>query len=254
MSCSISIKNLGVRFGEKQIFSSLNVEIPQYGIFTLLGHSGCGKSTFLSCINRLCEEMGGEIIGDIHVDLTLDTTLESQSMINIKSIPLEILRKNIGMLFQAPQPFNLSIEKNLSLPLSLLTKLDKNAIDKRICESLQQVGLWETFKNRLKENALRLSGGEQQRLLLARILSLKPQILLLDEPTSALDLHAQRIIEELFVELARTHTLVMVSHNIDQAMRIANSLGIMHVENGIGKIRDMPKDKDMLESALEETP
>ncbi|MDE5815945.1 MAG: ATP-binding cassette domain-containing protein, partial [Helicobacter sp.] len=124
----------------------------------------------------------------------------------------------------------------------------------RICESLQQVGLWETFKNRLKENALRLSGGEQQRLLLARILSLKPQILLLDEPTSALDLHAQRIIEELFVELARTHTLVMVSHNIDQAMRIADSLGIMHVENGIGKIRDMPKDKDMLESALEETP
>lgn len=250
MPCSINVKNLGVRFGEKQIFSSLNVEIPRYGIFTLLGHSGCGKSTFLRCINRLCEEMGGEILGDIHVDLTSHTTTESPSMTHIKEIPLEILRKNIGMIFQTPQPFNLSIEKNLSLPLSLLTKLNKNAINERICESLQRVGLWETFKNRLKENALRLSGGEQQRLLLARILSLKPQILLLDEPTSALDLHAQRIIEELFVELARTHTLVMVSHNVDQALRIADSLGIMHVQNGIGKILDMPKNKEILESAL----
>lgn len=250
MPCSINVKNLGVRFGEKQIFSSLNVEIPRYGIFTLLGHSGCGKSTFLRCINRLCEEMGGEILGDIHVDLTSHTTTESPSMTHIKEIPLEILRKNIGMIFQTPQPFNLSIEKNLSLPLSLLTKLDKNAINERICESLQRVGLWETFKNRLKENALRLSGGEQQRLLLARNLSLKPQILLLDEPTSALDLHAQRIIEELFVELARTHTLVMVSHNVDQALRIADSLGIMHVQNGIGKILDMPKNKEILESAL----
>lgn len=250
MSISISIKNLGVHFGRKHIFSNLYLEIQQYGIFTLLGHSGCGKSTFLRCINRLCEEMGGEMIGEIHVDLTSDTTLKSQSMINIKEIPLELLRKNIGMLFQTPQPFNLSIEKNLSLPLSLLTNLDKNAIDERICESLQQVGLWETFKNRLEENALRLSGGEQQRLLLARILSLKPQILLLDEPTSALDLHAQRIIEELFVELARTHTLVMVSHNVDQSLRIADSLGIMHVQNGIGKILDMPKDKEILESAL----
>ena len=196
--------------------------------------------------------MGGEILGDIYVDLTSNATTKSQTMTHIKEIPLEILRKNIGMLFQAPQPFNLSIEKNLSLPLSLLTKLDKVAIDERICESLQQVGLWETFKNRLKENALRLSGGEQQRLLLARILSLEPQILLLDEPTSALDLHAQRIIEELFVELARTHTLVMVSHNVDQALRIADSLGIMHVENGIAKILAMPKDKGILESALEE--
>lgn len=250
MPISISIKDLGIHFGKQHIFSSLYLEIQQYGIFTLLGHSGCGKSTFLRCINRLCEEMGGEIVGEIHVNLISDTTLKSQSMINIKEIPLELLRKNIGMLFQTPQPFNLSIEKNLSLPLSLLTNLDKNAIDERICESLQQVGLWETFKNRLKENALRLSGGEQQRLLLARILSLKPQILLLDEPTSALDLHAQRIIEELFVELARTHTLVMVSHNIDQALRIADSLGIMHVQNGIGKILDMPKDKEILESAL----
>lgn len=248
MSCSLKIENLGVTFGEKQIFSGLNLEIQRYGIFTLLGHSGCGKSTFLRCINRLVEEMGGEISGEIYANLT---KTESQAMTNVKGIPLELLRKNIGMLFQTPQPFNLSIEKNLSLPLSLLTNLDKRAIEERICASLQQVGLWETFKNRLKENALCLSGGEQQRLLLARILSLEPQILLLDEPTSALDLHSQRIIEELFVELARTHTLVMVSHNIDQALRIADSLGIMQVQNGRGGILEMPKDKEALESALE---
>ena len=249
MSCSLKIENLGVAFGKKQIFSGLNLEIQRYGIFTLLGHSGCGKSTFLRCINRLVEEMGGEILGEIYADLSLKA--ESQTMTNVRGIPLELLRKNIGMLFQAPQPFNLSIEKNLSLPLSLLTNLDKHGIEERVCVSLQQVGLWETFKNRLRENALRLSGGEQQRLLLARILSLEPQILLLDEPTSALDLHSQRVIEELFVELARTHTLVMVSHNIDQALRIADSLGIMQVQNGRGRILEMPKDKETLESALE---
>ncbi|WP_300972062.1 ATP-binding cassette domain-containing protein, partial [Helicobacter rodentium] len=106
MSLSLKINHLGVRFGQKQIFSHLNLEIQQYGIFTLLGSSGCGKSTFLRCINRLCEEMGGEVLGEIYVNL------ESNSLVEIQSLPLEILRKNIGMLFQAPQPFNLSIEKN----------------------------------------------------------------------------------------------------------------------------------------------
>ena len=114
------------------------------------------------------------------------------------------------------------------------------------------MGLWESFKNRLKDNALRLSGGEQQRLLLARILSLKPKILLLDEPTSALDLHSQRIIEELFAELARTHTLVMISHNIDQALRIADCVAIMRVQNGTSQILKMPKDKKALEAGLGE--
>ena len=244
MSLSLKINHLGVRFGQKQIFSHLNLEIQQYGIFTLLGSSGCGKSTFLRCINRLCEEMGGEVLGEIYVNL------ESNSLVEIQSLPLEILRKNIGMLFQAPQPFNLSIEKNLSLPLSLLTNLDKTAIEAKICESLKQVGLWDSLMNRLKENALRLSGGEQQRLLLARILSLSPKILLLDEPTSALDLHSQRVIEELFVELSRTHTLIMVSHNIDQALRIADSIAVMRVQKGISEIIEIPKDKAILESAL----
>lgn len=240
----LKINNLGVSFGQKQIFANLNLEIQKQGIFTLLGASGCGKSTFLRCINRLVEEMGGEVFGEIYVNL------ESDSFTKIQNIPLEILRKNIGMLFQAPQPFNLSIEKNLSLPLSLLTTLDKTAIEARICESLKQVGLWDSFKNRLQENALRLSGGEQQRLLLARILSLSPKILLLDEPTSALDLHSQRVIEELFVELSRTHTLIMVSHNIDQALRIADSIAVMRVQKGISEIIEIPKDKAILESAL----
>ena len=240
----LKINNLGVSFGQKQIFANLNLEIQKQGIFTLLGASGCGKSTFLRCINRLVEEMGGEVFGEIYVNL------ESDSFTKIQNIPLEILRKNIGVLFQAPQPFNLSIEKNLSLPLSLLTTLDKTAIEARICESLKQVGLWDSFKNRLQENALRLSGGEQQRLLLARILSLSPKILLLDEPTSALDLHSQRVIEELFVELSRTHTLIMVSHNIDQALRIADSIAVMRVQKGISEIIEIPKDKAILESAL----
>ena len=112
MSLSLKIENLGVRFGAKQIFTNLNLEIPQYGIFTLLGASGCGKSTFLRCINRLCEEMGGEVAGEIYANL------ESDSLVNIQSISPEILRQNIGMLFQTPQPFNLRIEKNLALPLS----------------------------------------------------------------------------------------------------------------------------------------
>ncbi|MCM1223161.1 MAG: phosphate ABC transporter ATP-binding protein [Lachnospiraceae bacterium] len=245
MSISLKISNLGVAFGRKQIFSKLNLEIKQRGIFTLLGASGCDKSTFLRCLNRLCEEMGGEVFGEIYANL------DSNQMINIKAIPLEVLRKNIGMLFQSPQPFNLSIEKNLSWPLSLLTKLDKHAMEQKICESLQQVGLWDSLKDRLKENALRLSGGEQQRLLLARILSLEPKILTLDEPTSALDLHSQRMIEELLAELGRTHALVMISHNIDQALRIADSLAIMQVKNGTSQILRMPKDKEALESALE---
>lgn len=244
MSLSLKINHLGVRFGQKQIFSHLNLEIQQYGIFTLLGSSGCGKSTFLRCINRLCEEMGGEVLGEIYVNL------ESNSLVEIQSLPLEILRKNIGMLFQAPQPFNLSIEKNLSLPLSLLTNLDKTAIEAKICESLKQVGLWDSFKNRLKENALRLSGGEQQRLLLARILSLSPKILLLDEPTSALDLHSQRVIEDLLLEIAKTHTLIMVSHNIDQALRIADSLAIMQIQEGGSQIIKVPKNREVLEAHL----
>lgn len=240
----LEMKNLGVRFGEKQIFSNLNLQIKPYGIFTLLGASGCGKSTFLRCINRLCEEMGGEIMGEILLDL------DSTSMQNIQRIPLEILRKNVGMLFQTPQPFNLSIEKNLSLPLSLLTNLDKHAIQAKICESLQQVGLWNNLKNRLRENALRLSGGEQQRLLLAIVLSLEPKILLLDEPTSALDLYSQNIIEELLIEIAHTHTLIMVSHNIDQALRIADSLAVMQTQKGNSNFLKVPKDKAALETAL----
>ncbi|TLD83518.1 phosphate ABC transporter ATP-binding protein [Helicobacter sp. MIT 11-5569] len=248
MSLSLKIENLDVSFGEKQIFSKINLEIKQYGIFTLLGASGCGKSTFLRCLNRLVEEMGGEVAGDIYVHYAPKG--QTPKMTHIKEIPLETLRKNIGMLFQAPQPFNLSIEKNLSLPLSLLTNLDKHTMEQKICESLQQVGLWDSLKNRLKENALRLSGGEQQRLLLARILSLEPKILTLDEPTSALDLHSQRIIEELFVELSRTHTLVMVSHNIDQALRIADSLGVMQTKNGRSQILEIPKDKEALEATL----
>ena len=252
MSLSLKINHLGVRFGQKQIFSNLNLEIQQYGIFTLLGSSGCGKSTFLRCINRLCEEMGGEVMEILYPEVLgeIYVNLESNSLVEIQSLPLEILRKNIGMLFQAPQPFNLSIEKNLSLPLSLLTNLDKTAIEAKICESLKQVGLWDSLKNRLKENALRLSGGEQQRLLLARILSLSPKILLLDEPTSALDLHSQRVIEDLLLEIAKTHTLIMVSHNIDQALRIADSIAVMRVQKGISEIIEIPKDKAILESTL----
>ncbi|WP_300972042.1 ATP-binding cassette domain-containing protein, partial [Helicobacter rodentium] len=143
-----------------------------------------------------------------------------------------------------------SNEKNLSLPLSLLTNLDKTAIEAKICESLKQVGLWDSLKNRLKENALRLSGGEQQRLLLARILSLSPKILLLDEPTSALDLHSQRVIEDLLLEIAKTHTLIMVSHNIDQALRIADSLAIMQIQEGGSQIIKVPKNREVLEAHL----
>lgn len=248
-SGAIRIAQLSVRFSGKAVIDDISLAIPAGGPTFLLGRSGSGKTTLLRAINRLneCFE-GSETRGKIEVKLG-GKWMDAYDM----GMPPETLRRRIGMVFQSPNVLPLSIERNISMPLEATLSLPASESRDRMEQALRDVYLWDEVKDRLASPAAALSGGQQQRLCLARTLALQPEILLLDEPTSSLDFKAARQIEELLIELKTRYTLVVVSHSLSQAMRLAEHVFVLHDGNRIEALPpDVFRNRDALFSAMEE--
>ncbi len=217
---AIELENFNLFYGEKQALFDITIQIPKHHITALIGPSGCGKSTLLRSINRMnelvaiCRSEGRILLDgeDIQTPLT-DVTA---------------LRRRIGMVFQRPNPFPMSIYENVVYGLRLQGMRDKRKLDIAVEEALRLTALWHEVKDRLKESAFALSVGQQQRLVIARAIAIEPEILLLDEPTSALDPIATLTIEELISELKQRYTVILVTHNMQQAARVSDFTAFMH--------------------------
>ncbi|OKH34808.1 phosphate ABC transporter ATP-binding protein [Nostoc calcicola FACHB-389] len=224
----IQIENLTLQYAQKTALTNVNLAVNAGEILALVGPSGCGKTSLLSCLNRLsdmipkCRVRGRIRIGSLEV---------LNSKINVIA-----LRRQVGMIFQKPNPFPFSIWQNLELPLREHGIRDRYQIDTIIETSLQDVGLWDEVKDRLQSSALALSGGQQQRLCIARALALQPEVLLLDEPCSALDPISSNVVEDLIISLRQRYTLLIVTHNLAQAKRIADRVALFWVQDGIGQL------------------
>jgi len=210
---------LQVSYADKQVLKNISCEIPENKITAIIGSSGCGKTTFLKSINRIVEEEGGRLSGEIFIDGK-----------NISELPDETLRKRVGLVFQSPLVFPFSVEKNMLYPLNYHFSLSKNEQRDRVKHYLQLTGLYEEIKQDLTMAASKLSGGQKQRLSIARCLCIESEVLMLDEPCSALDMKNTIYIEKLLVELKKSTTVVIVTHNLSQAKRIADY--VIYMENG----------------------
>lgn len=209
----ITTKNLNLWYGAGHALKSINMEIPEKKITALIGPSGCGKSTYLKTLNRMN-------------DLVESCRIEGKIMLSgidiYKGIDVNILRKRVGMVFQKPNPFPMSIYDNIAYGPRIHGIKSKVKLDEIVERSLTQAAIWEECKDRLKKSALGMSGGQQQRLCIARALAVEPEVLLMDEPTSALDPISTSKIEDLAMELKEKYTIIMVTHNMQQAVRIAD--------------------------------
>ena len=209
----ICAKNLNLWYTTNHALKDINIELPERQITALIGPSGCGKSTFLKSLNRMNDLVEGcRIEGEI--------TLDGVDI--YKDMDVNILRKKVGMVFQKPNPFPMSIYDNIAYGPRIHGIKSKVALDEIVERSLRQAAIWDECKDRLKKSALGMSGGQQQRLCIARALAVEPDILLMDEPTSALDPISTSKIEDLAVELKEKYTIIMVTHNMQQAARIAD--------------------------------
>jgi len=209
----ITAKNLNLWYTTNHALKDINIELPERQITALIGPSGCGKSTFLKSLNRMNDLVEGcRIEGEICLD----------GVDIYKDMDVNILRKKVGMVFQKPNPFPMSIYDNIAYGPRIHGIKSKVALDEIVERSLRQAAIWDECKDRLKKSALGMSGGQQQRLCIARALAVEPDILLMDEPTSALDPISTSKIEDLAVELKEKYTIVMVTHNMQQAARIAD--------------------------------
>ncbi len=210
----ITVKDLNLWYSTSQALKNVNINIEKNSITALIGPSGCGKSTFLKTINRMNDLVQGvKVEGEI---------LYSGTNIFDKSVDVNELRRDIGMVFQKPNPFPMSIYDNIAYGPRTHGIKNKVALDEMVEESLRGAAIWDEVKDRLKKSALGLSGGQQQRLCIARALAVKPKILLMDEPTSALDPISTSKIEDLAMELKEKYTIVIVTHNMQQAVRISD--------------------------------
>lgn len=209
----LEVKNFSINYDDKKILKNINMYIDRNKITAIIGPSGCGKSTFLKSLNMMInEEKGVKISGDIFFEGK-----------NIKDFEVELLRKNIGLVFQTPTPFPFSIYKNMTYAPIYYGIKNKNQLDNLVKEKLKLAGLYEEVKDELNKSALLLSGGQQQRLCIARELTVEPEILLLDEPCSALDIQNTIKIEEMLKNLSKKYTIIIVTHNLAQAKRIADN-------------------------------
>ena len=209
----ITAKNLNLWYTTNHALKDINIELPERQITALIGPSGCGKSTFLKSLNRMNDLVEGcKIEGEICLD-GIDI---------YKDMDVNILRKKVGMVFQKPNPFPMSIYDNIAYGPRIHGIKSRVTLDEIVERSLRQAAIWDECKDRLKKSALGMSGGQQQRLCIARALAVEPDILLMDEPTSALDPISTSKIEDLAVELKEKYTIVMVTHNMQQAARIAD--------------------------------
>ena len=214
MSNIITVKDMCLWYGEHQALKDINIDIPEKSITAFIGPSGCGKSTFLKTLNRMNDLIPGvKITGDIRYEGT---------DIFSKEVDVNNLRKEIGMVFQKPNPFPMSIYDNIAYGPRTHGITNKVELDEIVENALRSAAIWDEVKDRLKKNALGMSGGQQQRLCIARALAVQPKILLMDEPTSALDPISTSRIEELVMELKDKYTIVMVTHNMQQAVRVSD--------------------------------
>lgn len=209
----IEAKNMNLWYGANHALKDINIALPAKQITALIGPSGCGKSTFLKSLNRMNDLVEGcRIEGEITFD----------GVDIYRNYDVNILRKRVGMVFQKPNPFPMSIYDNIAYGPRIHGIKSKVKLDEIVEDSLRKAAIWEECKDRLKKSALGMSGGQQQRLCIARALAVEPEILLMDEPTSALDPISTSKIEDLAVELREKYTIIMVTHNMQQAARIAD--------------------------------
>jgi phosphate transport system ATP-binding protein len=218
---ALEIKDLDLYYGDKQALNKVNMNIPKGQVTAFIGPSGCGKSTLLRCINRMNDlvdicRIEGEIL------------LHGQNIYD-KNVDVAALRRNVGMVFQRPNPFPKSIYENVVYGLRLQGIKDKRKLDEVVEQSLRGAALWDEVKDRLHDSAFGLSGGQQQRLVIARSIAIEPEVLLLDEPTSALDPISTLVIEELINELKNKFTVVIVTHNMQQAARVSDQTAFMYM-------------------------
>lgn len=220
------IRGLQVAYDRRVVLDNVNLNLARRRVTALIGPSGCGKTTFLHCLNRLTDMVPRcRVAGELKLD-GLDLTSPQIDLIS--------LRRRVGMIFQKPNPFPLSILRNLELPLKEHGVRDRRQRRQLIETALRDVGLWDEVHQRLDASALALSGGQQQRLCLARALVLQPEILLMDEPTSALDPLAAAKVEELIHTLRQRFTVIIVTHNLAQARRLADDVAVFWVRDGRG--------------------
>lgn len=214
MSDIITVNDLCLWYGNTKALKNININIPEKSITALIGPSGCGKSTFLKTLNRMNDLIPGvKIEGEV---------CYNGNDIYGKDVDVNELRRNIGMVFQKPNPFPMSIYDNVAYGPRTHGITNKAKLDEIVERSLRDAAIWDEVKDRLKKNALGLSGGQQQRLCIARALAVEPDILLMDEPTSALDPISTSKIEELCTQLKEKYTIVIVTHNMQQAVRISD--------------------------------
>lgn len=236
----VRVKSLDLYYGAFQALKNINMEIEEKRVTALIGPSGCGKSTFLKCLNRMNDLIAGcRVTGEISIDGT---------NIYDNGIDVAYLRKEVGMVFQKPNPFEMSIFDNIAYGPRVHGLRDKHTLQEVVEKSLRHAALWDEVKDRLNKSAMGLSGGQQQRLCIARVLAVEPSILLMDEPTSALDPISTGRIEELIAELKNEYTIIIVTHNMQQAARVSDStafflLGDMIEMGSTAQIFRLPIDK-----------
>ena len=233
------VKNLNLHYGKFHALKDVNMEIPEKQITAFIGPSGCGKSTFLKCLNRMNDLVEG-------CNITGDVKLDGEDIFD--GMDVNLLRKRVGMVFQNPNPFPMSVYDNIAYGPRTHGIHSKEKLDEIVERSLKQAARWDELKDRLKKSALGLSGGQQQRLCIARALAVEPEVLLMDEPTSALDPISTSKIEDLAMELKHDYTIIMVTHNMQQATRIADKtafflLGQVIEFDDTEKMFSKPQDK-----------
>ncbi|MGH8113644.1 MAG: phosphate ABC transporter ATP-binding protein PstB [Rhodanobacteraceae bacterium] len=221
LQTKISVRNLNFHYGKFQALKDISVDIPEKRVTAFIGPSGCGKSTLLRTFNRMFEiypeqRAQGEILVDD------DNILDSRQ-------DIALIRARIGMVFQKPTPFPMSIYENIAFGIRLYERLPKSEMEARVQQCLMQAALWDEVKDKLHQSGTSLSGGQQQRLCIARAVAIKPEIILLDEPCSALDPISTARVEELLKELVRDYTVVIVTHNMQQAARASDFTTFMYM-------------------------
>ena len=239
MGNKFEIKDLNLYYGDYHALKNINMNLAENEITAFIGPSGCGKSTFLKCLNRMNDLVEG-------CKITGSVTLDGEDIYG--NMDVNKLRKRVGMVFQNPNPFPMSVYDNIAYGPRTHGIRNKKVLDEIVERSLRNAAIWDELKDRLKKSALGLSGGQQQRLCIARALAVEPEVILMDEPTSALDPISTSKIEDLLIDLKSKYTIIMVTHNMQQATRVSDKtafflLGDMIEYGDTEELFSMPKDK-----------
>lgn len=239
MGNKFEIKDLNLYYGDYHALKNINMNLAENEITAFIGPSGCGKSTFLKCLNRMNDLVEG-------CKITGSVTLDGEDI--YRNMDVNKLRKRVGMVFQNPNPFPMSVYDNIAYGPRTHGIRNKKVLDEIVERSLRNAAIWDELKDRLKKSALGLSGGQQQRLCIARALAVEPEVILMDEPTSALDPISTSKIEDLVIDLKSKYTIIMVTHNMQQATRVSDKtafflLGDMIEYGDTEELFSMPKDK-----------